>query len=130
MFPIIRKIVNTPFFCFENSKFCAPGKYSPAKGLSVHSDCLLCSQGTYGTELGCNNYVGDPAIDDTVTTSAGTTLAPLRSCSFSCAQCDKGTWSAATGATSASTCQKCVEGKYLVSILVFLDPMLLLLSII
>ena len=90
------------------------GKYSPARGASSNNDCIVCTAGTYGTELGCNVNIADLAINDSVTTSAGTTSAPsLRSCTYSCRQCDKGKWSDDKGATLSSTCELCPEGKFL-----------------
>ena len=78
------------------------------------SDCIVCSAGTYGTEIGCNVNIADLAINDTVTTSAGTTPAPsLRSCTYSCRPCGRGKWSDETGAIASSICQLCPEGKFL-----------------
>jgi len=104
IFPLI-------FLLFFSSS--SAGRYSPSKGIRSNNQCIVCPAGTYGTELGCNVNIGDLAIDDTVTTSAGTTSAPLRSCTYSCALCDKGKWSDDKGATSSSTCELCPEGKFL-----------------
>ena len=108
----------TPFKLFkililDVSQYSVAGRYSPAKGVQIASDCIVCSAGTYGTEIGCNVNIADPKIVDTVTTSAGTTTAPDRSCTYSCRPCERGKWSDETGATASSICQLCPEGKFL-----------------